>query len=80
MKDLANGAMQEGREETAAPVVIGWGRKDRLCLPRQADRAIKAFPEATMHWFEHSGHFPMWDQPEQTVRVILDATRITGSK
>ena len=80
VKDLANGARQEGPAKTAAPVVIGWGRKDRLCLPQQADRAIKAFPEATLHWFDHSGHFPMWDQPEETIRVILDATRISGSK
>ncbi|MEE4538190.1 MAG: alpha/beta hydrolase [Erythrobacter sp.] len=76
VKDLANGAMQEGPANTAARVVIGWGRKDRLCLPQQADRATKAFPEATVHWFERSGHFPMWDQPEETVRVILDATSI----
>ncbi|WP_228243306.1 alpha/beta fold hydrolase [Porphyrobacter sp. GA68] len=80
VKDLANGAMQEGPAKTAAPVVIGWGRKDRLCLPQQADRAMKAFPEATLHWFERSGHFPMWDQPEETVRVILDATSISGLK
>ncbi len=78
VKDLANGAMQEGPAATAAPVVIGWGRKDRLCLPQQADRAIKAFPEATLHWFERSGHFPMWDQPEETVRVILAATSGSG--
>ena len=77
VEDLANGAMQEGPAATAAPVVIGWGRKDRLCLPQQADRSIKAFPEATLHWFDHSGHFPMWDQPEETVRVILDATSIS---
>ena len=79
VKDLANGAMQEGPGKTAAPVVIGWGRKDRLCLPQQADRATKAFPEATLHWFDHSGHFPMWDQPEETVRVILDATSVSES-
>ena len=80
VKDLADGAMQEGAAATTAPVVIGWGRKDRLCLPQQADRATKAFPEATVHWFERSGHFPMWDQPEETVRVILDATSISESK
>lgn len=80
VKDLANGAMQEGPAKTAAPVVIGWGRKDRLCLPRQADRAMKAFPKAMLHWFERSGHFPMWDQPEETVRLILDATSTAGLK
>jgi pimeloyl-ACP methyl ester carboxylesterase len=45
-----------------------------LCLPQQANRAMAAFPGATMHWFERSGHFPMWDQPQETVKVILDAT------
>ena len=80
VEDLANGAMQEGPANTSAPVVIGWGRKDRLCLPQQADRAMKAFPGATLHWFERSGHFPMWDQPEETVRLILDATSISEGK
>lgn len=74
VKDLATGPMQEGPAATNAPVVIGWGRKDRLCLPQQANRAIAAFPKATMHWFEQSGHFPMWDQPTETVTVILNAT------
>lgn len=72
--DLANGPNQQGPAKTIAPVVIGWGRKDRLCLPQQAERALAAFPTATLHWFEHSGHFPMWDQPEETIRMILDAT------
>lgn len=79
VKDLANGPMQEGPAKTSAPIVIGWGRKDRLCLPQQADRAMSAFPKAKMHWFERSGHFPMWDRPEETVKVILDATDQSGS-
>ncbi len=74
VNDLAKGPMQRGVANTASPLVIGWGRKDRLCLPRQAKRAMAAFPDATMHWFEESGHFPMWDRPSETVRVILDAT------
>lgn len=74
VKDLATGANQKGSANTLSPVVIGWGRKDRLCLPRQVKRAVHAFPKATVHWFEQSGHFPMWDQPEETVQVILDAT------
>ena len=69
--DLATGPMQEGPAAKSAPVVIGWGRKDRLCLPQQARRALAAFPDATIHWFAQSGHFPMWDQPQETVRVIL---------
>lgn len=64
VKSLATGENQRGSANTPAPIVIGWGRKDRLCLPQQAERAMAVFPEATMHWFEQSGHFPMWDQPK----------------
>ncbi len=75
VRDLASAPKQQGpAAEASQPVVIGWGRQDRLCLPRQAARAVEAFPSARMHWFENCGHFPMWDQPEETVRLILDET------
>jgi pimeloyl-ACP methyl ester carboxylesterase len=73
VKVLAAGAEQQVSAQVPAPVVIGWGRKDRLCLPQQANRAMAAYPDARVHWFQSSGHFPMWDQPQETVRVILDA-------
>ncbi len=73
--DLANGPAQRG---PAAPnggrIVIGWGRHDRLCLARQAKRAMVQFPSAALHWFDHSGHFPMWDEPSETVELILAST------
>lgn len=76
VRDLADGPAQEGpAADPARRIVIGWGRKDRLCLPRQAARAMSAFPSATLHWFEASGHFPMWDQPDEAASVILAATR-----
>ena len=75
IRDLADGAGQEGpAAASAGMVVIGWGRHDRLCFPQQAKRAIATFPSARMHWFERSGHFPMWDQPEETSKLILEAT------
>lgn len=58
----------------AKPLVIGWGRLDRVCLPRQAARALQLFPGAHLHWFERCGHFPHWDAPEETTRLILEAT------
>ena len=74
VKDLATGPMQEGPATRSTRVVIGRGRKHRLCLPQKASRAKAAFPEATMHWFERSRHSPLWDRPEEAIRVILDAT------
>jgi pimeloyl-ACP methyl ester carboxylesterase len=73
--DLAAGPEQTGpAADSTGRIVIGWGRHDRLCLPRQAARAKTAFPSAELHWFESSGHFPMWDMPDETVEVILTAT------
>ncbi len=75
VRDLSEGAMQEGpAAPDSGPVTIGWGRHDRLCLPRQARRAMAAFPSARLHWFEHSGHFPHWDEPEATAKLILSVT------
>ena len=76
VRDLAKGPEQKGpAADPTQRLVIGWGKHDRLCLPRQASRATAAFPSATLHWFEHSGHFPMWDMPHEATAVILQATR-----
>ncbi|MGB3351836.1 MAG: alpha/beta fold hydrolase [Mycobacterium sp.] len=85
LQALIRGPKQQGAPSGTlhAPVVIGWGRKDRVTLPRQAQRAQELFPDARMHWFSDCGHFPHWDKPAETVRLILDSTgvnpRFTGS-
>ncbi len=75
VRDLADGPGQRG---PAAPesgeIVIGWGRSDRLCLPRQARRAQAQFPDAKLVWFDRCGHFPHWDRPRETVELILRST------
>lgn len=72
--ELATGPLQAGTDHTPGRVTIGWGRNDHLLLPRQAHRAQAAFPQARLHWFADCGHFPQWDQPDETTRLILDAT------
>jgi pimeloyl-ACP methyl ester carboxylesterase len=73
--DLAFQAPQTGPAAgNAGPMTIGWGRHDRLCNPGQAARAVAAFPQARLHWFEQSGHFPMWDEPDAAARLILEGT------
>jgi pimeloyl-ACP methyl ester carboxylesterase len=71
VEDLAAAPMQDG---PAAPgtqkVSIGWGRHDRLCFPVQAQRAKAAFPGASLHWFDHSGHYLIWDEPKQALDLI----------
>lgn len=79
LRELASGPLQEGSAQTPGRVTIGWGRRDHLLLPRQAARAQAAFPSARLHWFERCGHFPHWDQPAETVRVILETVGDGGS-
>ncbi|MBW3638018.1 MAG: alpha/beta hydrolase [Armatimonadetes bacterium] len=75
LRNLAFGEKQKGapRRSIRAPLVIGWGRRDYVCFPSQARRALRLFPDARLHWFEHCGHFPQWDAPQETVRLILDS-------
>ena len=79
LKRLAYGAKQAGapRGSIAHPLVIGWGRQDRVLPPGQAPRALAAFPDASLYWFEKCGHFPQWDQPQETVDLVLAVTSQT---
>ncbi|WP_426059366.1 alpha/beta fold hydrolase [Hymenobacter sp. B1770] len=76
LKHLAYGPKQEGvpRGSLQHPLVIGWGRQDRVLPPSQAPRAAAAFPDGFLYWFENCGHFPHWDQPEETIQLILSVT------
>jgi pimeloyl-ACP methyl ester carboxylesterase len=77
VNDSALGPMQDGpAASTTARIAIGWGRHDRLCWPDQALRAQAAFPSAKLHWFERSGHMPMWDEPAETIRLIRQTVGI----
>ncbi|GGG38860.1 alpha/beta fold hydrolase [Hymenobacter glacieicola] len=75
LRNLAYGERQQGAPAGSipAPLVIGWGRQDLVCLPRQAPRAQRLFPDAQLYWFDDCGHFPQWDQPTETVQLILRA-------
>jgi pimeloyl-ACP methyl ester carboxylesterase len=76
LRQLAYGETQQGAPQKSVkhPLVIGWGRKDRVTFPSQARRALELFPDARLHWFDDSGHFPQWDAPRETTSAILAST------
>jgi pimeloyl-ACP methyl ester carboxylesterase len=76
LDSLVHGPDQLGIAAGRAPgrITVGWGRQDLVCLPRQAARMQRAFPDARLHWFERCGHFPQWDAPRETVALILGGT------
>ena len=57
------------------PTTIAWGDRDRLLIhSRQAPRARRMLPEARHVTLRGCGHVPMWDDPEQVARVMLEAS------
>lgn len=76
LHQLAWGEKQQGLPagSVTKPLVIGWGTKDRVCFPKQAQRAKHLFPDAQLYWCKDVGHFPHWEAPLQTVELILKTT------
>lgn len=76
LTNLAYGEKQLGAPAgfLKQPLVIGWGRNDLVCLPSQSKLALRLFPDAQLHWFADSGHFPQLDVPGQATQLILEVT------
>lgn len=74
LRRLAFGPPQAGPAANGEPVVVGWGKKDRITLPRQAGRALDRFPDASLYWFDSAGHYPHWDSPAEATELILETT------
>lgn len=75
-RSLAHGPRQEGAPQGSlkGKLAFGWGQQDRVTPLSEAAVAMSLYPDATLHVFENCGHFPHWDQPEETARFILEAT------
>jgi pimeloyl-ACP methyl ester carboxylesterase len=61
----------ERGEELRVPATIGWGTRDRLLIPRQAQRARAALPQGRHVPLPGCGHIPMSDDPEGVAALIL---------
>jgi len=58
-------------DELRVPVTIGWGTRDRLLIPRQAERARAMLPRARHVPLPGCGHIPMSDDPEGVAALLL---------
>ncbi len=57
--------------ELQVPVTIGWGTRDRLLIPRQAERARVLLPRARHVPLPACGHIPMSDDPAGVAALLL---------
>ena len=62
----------EGVEEIDCPVLIAWGTRDTLLLPRQGPRYVRRIPDAELRPLPGLGHVPMSDDAALVARTIAD--------
>jgi pimeloyl-ACP methyl ester carboxylesterase len=58
------------------PVTIGWGTRDRLLPPGQAQVALERLPHARYVPLPGCGHVPMTDDPDLVARVLLEGSTL----
>ena len=62
----------DGLRRFQKPTLIAWGQKDTNFGPEIADRLARDIPGAVgIHWFEHSAHMPMEEEPEAYGATLL---------
>jgi pimeloyl-ACP methyl ester carboxylesterase len=71
--DAANAAMRaavfDGIEDISEPVTLAWAERDRVVSrPKETPDGVRTVE------LRGCGHVPTWDDPEQVVRVLLDAS------
>jgi pimeloyl-ACP methyl ester carboxylesterase len=52
------------------PVLVMWGRQDRVFPPVYAERAASILPQATLCLIDRCGHYPHWEQPDAFAAAV----------
>ena len=60
--------------DPSVPITVGWGTRDRVFRPHQADRVRQRLPRARVVELPGCGHIPMSDDPELVASLILSTT------
>ena len=59
-------------EKIGVPVLLVWGRRDRLVDVRGADLLLAAVPRSRLVVFERGGHVPQLEDPARVARLLAD--------
>jgi pimeloyl-ACP methyl ester carboxylesterase len=64
-----------GLESIECPVLVLWGSRDVLLLPRQGRRFERLIPDCELRYLKGLGHVPMSDDPELIAELVATTTR-----
>lgn len=70
--NLINYTVIDASPKISAPVLLVQGRHDEHTGMAAARALDAALPHGKLHVLEQSGHFPTFEEPEQTSRVVLE--------
>ncbi len=59
-------------KEIKVPTLGIYGSIDRIVDPKQGNVLAQGTPQAQVHYFKNSGHFPMLDEPERFHQALRD--------
>jgi pimeloyl-ACP methyl ester carboxylesterase len=59
-------------ERITCPLLLVWGDRDKLVLPRGATRLLEAVPSARLELLHGIGHCPQIEAPERFTKILLD--------
>jgi pimeloyl-ACP methyl ester carboxylesterase len=62
-------------ERVTQPVLVAWGRQDRLVPLRRSRELLRRIPHARLHVLEQCGHLPMLEQPRAFNTVVAEFLR-----
>jgi pimeloyl-ACP methyl ester carboxylesterase len=62
--------MKKDLHKITIPVLLIWGRNDKITPPEVAIEFSHELPDAELHWIEHCGHAPMMERPVEFNRIL----------
>jgi len=73
LNDMAETYERVGRQER--PVLLIWGRADRVTPFANSEQARRALPHAEFHAIDEAGHVPHYERPEIVNPILIDFLR-----
>jgi len=52
------------------PVLLVWGRNDKITPPDVAEEFNRLLPDSELHWIDKCGHAPMMERPEEFNEIL----------
>lgn len=76
-RSARRGCLQERLPEITVPVLLVWGKDDRITPPEIAERFRTLLPDAELAFIANCGHAPMLEQPAIFNAIVEDWLRET---